>query len=249
MYKLLKSISLFSLFLLSLPSSAFAADAALMRIIGFSPDGKYFAFEQYGIQDGSGFPYVDIFFINSHANSWVKNAPPIRLIIKDDATSLSKARARAIAKATPKIKQLGTMLHGFTLVSKPITQLDGDKYSSQFGIHPSAPRLNQYELKLTTQTTNAPTCQQYIDQPIKIFSLSLTALKSHPPSKDKLIKTYTDTNLPKSRGCALDYTIDQVHYFEADNGDKIFMTFINIMKLGFEGQDRRYMVIPFVIKK
>jgi predicted secreted protein len=33
---------------------ALAGDRALIDYIGFSPDARYFAFEEFGIQDGSG---------------------------------------------------------------------------------------------------------------------------------------------------------------------------------------------------
>ena len=52
-----------------------AADGAQSRAIGFSPDGKYFAFEQYGVQDGSGFEYADIFVIELASDTWVKGTP------------------------------------------------------------------------------------------------------------------------------------------------------------------------------
>ena len=52
--------------------SALAADGAFLDIIGYSPDSRYFAFEQYGVQDGSGFPYADIFIVDLASNSWVK---------------------------------------------------------------------------------------------------------------------------------------------------------------------------------
>ena len=41
-----------------------AGDSAERRAMGFSVDGRYFAFEQFGIQDGSGFPYADIFIVD-----------------------------------------------------------------------------------------------------------------------------------------------------------------------------------------
>ena len=52
-----------------------AADNAERAVVGFSPDGRYFAFEQYGVQDGSGFPYSEIFVIDLNANKWVKGSP------------------------------------------------------------------------------------------------------------------------------------------------------------------------------
>lgn len=220
--------------------NALAGDAALSRIIGFSPDGKYFAFEQYGIEDGSGFPYSEIFFIDTQANSWVEN--PVRIRIKDETASIAKARIQAVAKATPVIKKLGTTLHGFTLVSNPITQFGGDKYLARFGLNPSAPTFNRFKIQLSLQNASNQKCQSFAPD-TKIFKLSLNS-----ESNQNITRNYADTNLPSSRNCALDYSISEVHYFEAVNGDVIFMTFINIMSFGFEGQDRRFMVIPFYIK-
>ena len=40
---------------------ASAGDTATPQVLGFSADGKVFAFEEYGIQDGSGFPYANRF--------------------------------------------------------------------------------------------------------------------------------------------------------------------------------------------
>lgn len=222
-------------------SSGFAGDAALSRILGFSPDGKYFAFEQYGIQDGSGFPYSEIFFIDTVKNIWVED--PVRVLIEDETASISKARIMAVAQATPVVKRLGTTLHGFTLVSNPITQINSPKYEVEFGTMPSAPTYNRFKLQLTLSSFSRENCNGFAPD-TKIFSLALTS-----ESNQKITRNYADNSLPKSRGCALDYSISEVHYFEALNGDIIFMNFINVMSYGFEGQDRRFMVIPFYVTR
>ena len=49
---------------LLLAAPAVAGDRALADFIGFSEDGRYFAFEEYGVQDGSGFPYSTIYVID-----------------------------------------------------------------------------------------------------------------------------------------------------------------------------------------
>src|SRR5690606_36811639 len=48
--------------ILSQFTPAFAGDTASLDVLGYSPDGKVFAFEEYGIADGSGFPYSNIYF-------------------------------------------------------------------------------------------------------------------------------------------------------------------------------------------
>lgn len=220
--------------------SALAGDAALSRIIGFSPDGKYFTFEQYGIGDASGLPFSEIFFIDTINNIWVE--PPVRVMIDDDTADISKARILALAKATPTIKKLNTTLHGFTLVSNPITQFGGDKYLADFGTNPSAPLYDRYKIQLTLQDAPSEDCKDFAPD-TKMFSLALTS-----ESNQNITHNYADKNLPSSRSCALDYSISEIHYFQATNDAVIFMTFINIMSYGWEGLDRRFMVIPFYIK-
>ena len=46
--------------------TALAGDFANLNVLGFSSDGNIFAFEQYGVQDGSGFPYADRFYIDTN---------------------------------------------------------------------------------------------------------------------------------------------------------------------------------------
>ena len=61
---------------------AAAGDAAELGILGFSADGGVFAFEEYGIQDGSGFPYSSIFIIDTAKDAFIPGTP-IRVRIDD----------------------------------------------------------------------------------------------------------------------------------------------------------------------
>ena len=53
----------------------YAADAAERAILGFSPDGRWFAFEEYGVQDGSGAPYANIYVIDLDMDRWARDTP------------------------------------------------------------------------------------------------------------------------------------------------------------------------------
>ena len=84
---------------------AMAADGAAFNPIGYSPDGRYFAFEQFGMQDGSGFAYWDVFVIDLKDNSWVTGSP-YRVVIKnEDESKLTDAREKARSAAAPAIAQ------------------------------------------------------------------------------------------------------------------------------------------------
>ena len=61
-------VGLCALMLLATP--AFAGDRALVDIIGYSENANYFAFEEFGIQDGSGFAYSNIYVVDLETDSW-----------------------------------------------------------------------------------------------------------------------------------------------------------------------------------
>jgi predicted secreted protein len=57
-----------------------------------------FAFEEYGVQDGSGFPYANRFYIDTANDSFLPGSP-IRVRIDDDTATVEDARAQARRKA------------------------------------------------------------------------------------------------------------------------------------------------------
>ena len=74
--KLLKSIIPIILLTIFI-APAYGGDMSTPVLIGFSKDGRYVAFERYGIQDGSGYAYSDIYIVNVYKNSWASR--PFRL--------------------------------------------------------------------------------------------------------------------------------------------------------------------------
>lgn len=76
---------------------ASAGDTATPQVLGFSADGKVFAFEEHGIQDGSGFPYANRSYIDTATDSFLAGTP-IRVRIDDEAADIAAARAQAKEK-------------------------------------------------------------------------------------------------------------------------------------------------------
>ena len=105
-----------------------ASDAAAPAcIIGYSPDSRYFAFEQYGTQDGSGFPYADIFILDLKTNAWVDGSP-IRILIEDETATLAAARAKAIATAASRCcRRIAITEPASVLAAKPATEVQADR--------------------------------------------------------------------------------------------------------------------------
>ena len=52
-----------------------AGDAATLNVLGFSSDGAIFAFEEYGVQDGSGFPYANRYYIDTATDTFLPGSP------------------------------------------------------------------------------------------------------------------------------------------------------------------------------
>jgi predicted secreted protein len=105
-----------------------AGDFAERYILGFSPGGRSFAFEQYGIQDGTGFPYADIFLIDTQTGQWVAGSP-FRVLLKDERAQLKWARRDAVTKAGNALRERLISVPGRILASNPPQELSADPHA------------------------------------------------------------------------------------------------------------------------
>lgn len=214
--------------------SARAADNAERAVIGFSPDGRYFAFEQYGVQDGSGFPYSEIFVIDVNANSWVKGSP-FRARVEDDGALLSAARTKAAKAASGLISALKISEPGQILASQPVTEVSPDRrrvsFDAFYQLHKATGR---YTLSLDLVPFPAPQNCYADDGKQMGFKLTITD-NEQKTSKE----VYADTAIPSSRYCPRDYDIADVVVHGAH------VALIGVYTPGFEGADRRLIAVPF----
>lgn len=70
----MKKLIICFVLILSLCLSVFAGDVAEYTDLGFSPDGKYFVFAQYGVTDKDFEPYAEIYTVDVAKNDFVKDA-------------------------------------------------------------------------------------------------------------------------------------------------------------------------------
>ncbi len=75
---------------------ASAGDASTLEVLGFSKDASVFAFEEYGVQDGSGFPYANL--LHRRRSDQFLPDTPIRVRIDDESAPISAARDQAREK-------------------------------------------------------------------------------------------------------------------------------------------------------
>lgn len=228
--------------LLALAAPALAGDAAERRFYGFSPDGQRFAFAEYGVQAGSGFPYANLYALDLGEDAWLRGAP---VRVRLDETDTRKTEGDALRAAERRgrrlLRQNQLSEPGRLLWSQPLTETRGDSAEAHF-MERNLPGLTKgRSFDLTLQTSDAPDgkCEQY-GADLRRFSLTLTI------DDGASRQVYADPEtLPESRGCALGYSLSDVIEGPAlENGGHYLVVLVNVFKLGFEGPDRRFLVVP-----
>jgi len=217
-----KYIISLTLLVLLLSPPLHSGDTSTCRIIGFSRNGEYLAFERYGIYDGSGFPYSEIFIVNAIQNSW---AITPRILIQGDTGEDDDAdpRKKNLNRAAAELARFGIIAgnsgRAIQFEHSADTETDLKRFTLK-GI--------SYALRLVEMSTERD-CFGF--GKAKIFELTLT--REH---RTKTLQR--DRALPRSRGCALRYTIDQVYIYR-----NIIAVFIAVITPGFEGPNIRQLVV------
>lgn len=213
---------------------ASAADLAELGSTGFSDDGAFFAFEQYGVQDGSGFPYASITIVDVAADSWVSGTP-IDVLVKEDSSSPNQARVQAQQQATALLSQYGVKSSNGVLVAhNPVSELSANpdnvrfrpvKTTTEIG-PPVEVQLDTFELPASADCAVFGTTYG--------FRLMMSF-----PNHERIL--HEDTRIPTSRGCPLEYRIDQVHAYRAPDGVTALAIMLVMNTPGFEGPDGKYL--------
>lgn len=218
--------------------AARAGDTATLEVLGFSPDGKIFAFEEYGVQDGSGFPYANRYYIDTHSDSYLPETP-FRAMLQEDGASVEDVRAKVKALGETIIEDDALAENpGFIAGSNMITELSADPH--RMLVLPNSYTLSgaeALEFRLEELPMDNGSCHGLGEA--KGFRLLQVAQK--PGEETALI--HEDKAVPKSRGCPLGYRLHGVRLFSPDGAQPVYSVMIAIRKLGFEGPDYRYMAV------
>lgn len=222
-----------------LATPAAAGDRALAEFIGYSEDGRYFAFEEFGVQDGSGFPYANIYFIDLPADSWVAGTP-VRVRLEDEEARLADARQQAREQAEGRLDELG-IDHPAHLIALNGDGEPGDALSLDFGAVGYLPGDLQHERRLSLEVFDAPSphdCTAFLGEEAKGYALLLE-------TDGAVRELHRDAGqLPQSRGCATAYRIYGV-VARPDTGTLAdAVAIVSVYPFGFEGPDRRFLAVP-----
>jgi predicted secreted protein len=226
------------LFIMTTP--ALAGDRALVDFLGYSEDFRYFAFEEFGIQDGSGFPYSNVYVVDLSSDSWVVGTP-IRVQAESESETLAAVRAEAATKASGHVDEFAITVPVELVALIGDGAPDADATTLRFG----APAYNRGEVignyRLTLSdfpTTAASSCVDWFGSAPLGYQLTIT-----DTGGERLVHR-DEGALPRSRGCPMDYRLYGVVMPFGATTLSNAVAVVSVYPGGFEGPDRRFLAVP-----
>lgn len=233
---------------------ATASEDAHLRIIGFSEDGRYFAFEEYGLEAGSGRPFASLYLVDLPADRWVAGTP-VRRALPEGSFDESAAYA-ALATLRAQVAAAAATL----LTQHSVRMPASVAFARGLGDHATQPPLNAIRIPFTDlplgerafaqfdlllDTIPARGQLTYCQEPINGYRLTLRR-----PAADPVV-LHEDARVPRSRGCARAYRLSQflvpdtVVCAPATCPDgPLGVALISVFVEGFEGLGRRFIAAP-----
>ncbi len=219
--------------------SARAGDTASVNILGFSDDGAIFAFEEYGVQDGSGFPYANRFYIDTATDTFVSGTP-IRVRLDDEISTVEEARAEARSQGQSIISDAELAANpGFTAGWNSVTELSADMTRIAVNPRPVFPPIDTpVEFRIEEiGFYETGSCDDYGD----IKGYRLLRIGTEPGVATELV--HEDSSVPSSRGCPLGYMIGGMQTFYPESGPPVYALMLIMRQFGFEGPDHRWLAV------
>lgn len=210
--------------------------------IGYSPDARYFAYEEFGVTPQAGRQFATVSVLDVVENRWVLGTPAtVESLDPDDHPGTLRDMA---------MEQSDAILSDLS-VNWPATYLtlngDGlkgrDPHKLSFGLMSASDWqtvTGNFELTLETfDTSSSASCAAFDVQPVG-FALSLANF-------GQPLEIYRDGVLPRSRGCPIAYELKAVIVpFGAENISR-GVVMIAIDGMSEEGLFRTYFPVPLGI--
>lgn len=236
--------ALLAVSLLASAAPVLAGDAAEFAPLGFSADGRYFAFEEFGIQDGSGFAYAHVFVLDVAEDRWVGGSP-FRVRLEEDGNDVSDARAAVRRSAAATLDRLAVSAPATIVALHGDGEIGNDTSVLEFGrpgygmADPEAPA----RLELTTLLLDdSGPCTGYGFDPPVGYALSVT-------TDGGTSELHRDARVPNSRGCTLAYRLYGVVAPMQWHWNALTpVAIISVYTHGFEGPDRRFVAVPIPLQ-
>lgn len=210
---------------LAAPVLLFAGDGAIFTSLGFSKEGRYFAFAQYGEQDGSGFPYAELYIVDVEKNDFVSGG-----VIKNLWKDQDDPQARGIHVLLETRSSADSLLKKYGIDAKR---------QPHFAVSHTADERDLVEWKSRDGILLGLKLEQQGDGELGMFN-SAAAFQLLLSQNKKLLATIG--NFKRFRKHVIRYDIDRVLTSEDDIA---VIVVVRMTSIGFEGPNIRYMVETF----
>ncbi len=223
--------------LLIISSQAVSEDLAWFRVIGFSGDGAYVAWEMGGIQDGSGFQWVEVEVLDTETSLetaryryvWDENVD--ELPSAEDVASVEQNILDFCEKY-----EITSGNYESPLVYHPLTDLGVNGDTVAFCLESYSPRYNSSEIILTLALMPADVEQGYPDW----FDSPVTPVL-HTVSNGEGKLLFSEELVQGQHVLSFDYSIAAIYRIPGFQ-DRLLVV-LHSTRPGFEGPDGRFRVV------
>ena len=223
-------------------NAATTAEVAERRVLGFSQDGRYFAFMQYGTHDATGAPYADLFVVDLERDAFMPGTP-LRVRYGERPVPLARALAELKRRGRAILSRLGPLLPGRIMASRTAMQAGaGDPRELHF--------YSNYNLRIPSHMVS------YRVRPLRVpaaaecsrmNAVGMILLEKWASGSWRPV--YEDMRVPRSRHCPRRYELADVIAGPQMDNPLWHVVLVRYFRPGFEGLDGRYLAIPVRIRE
>jgi predicted secreted protein len=232
-----------------LTTSTCAGDAAARRVLGFSPDGRYFAFEQFTQFYDATEVLDEIVVIDTAADRFVKGAPLRLETTSDDERDVAAVRAALLAKAKPLLARHQIGAPGTRFAGKPSIGLD-EVEIYQTATEPLAtaqaialPDGRQLTLTVSDTPLGPAECRTARGVTMEVAAAGVTLKLSIDGAAPKTLAQ--DHKLPAARRCVSGYGIAEILHHQGKDGAQTLAVVLEMVDHAnyHAGPNRRFMAV------
>ncbi|BBF91885.1 DUF2259 domain-containing protein [Blastochloris tepida] len=211
-------------------AAAVPGDEAELLVLGFSADGRYFAYAQSGREPDTWFPYASVHAIDVTSDKWLPDSP-ISIVLRDREKTPRDARREIGESAEKRWGKLGLDTPGVTLLERqPGEPIDrGDE------VMVTIPAIGPAKVRLTPKLLPAEGCEGFAGESVGLV-VDLLKLDG-----SRIRRLQEDSRIPSGRGCPIGYAIAEVVVLDRKTKPPVLAVVFAVFKVGLTGIDRRYL--------
>ncbi|MBB3591128.1 putative secreted protein [Rhizobium sp. BK529] len=232
--------SLFAALLTGISATAFAGDIANIQPVGFSADGKVFAFQEFGMKNGK-VPYSDTYFINTDTGENLEETP-FHLELTDKDADLSKARRQNLTAARKQMDKYDLLTNpGLIAAFNPPTELGSPMKTIRYTtLATDGLARGAYTLLLGDAQVATPDACKTLNNHVVGFTLQLIE-KDGAPNRQIV---HQDKAIPADRGCPVEYRMGGALVYQPEAGRPVHIALILALSAAPDGRNGRWIAVP-----